>query len=70
MPHLEPATAAWIALTLVAVGVASGVLAARRAARIEPAVSLRSVWGRKRRYGLVAFVAGTWVRFGLGRALG
>lgn len=43
VPYLEPATAAWIALTLVSVGVASGVLPARRAALIEPAVSLRSV---------------------------
>jgi len=43
VPYIEPTTAGAIALLLAGVGVASGVLPARRAARIEPAVSLRSV---------------------------
>ena len=42
-PYLEPTTAVWIALALVAVGVASGVIPALRASRIEPAISLRSL---------------------------
>jgi len=42
-PTLEPSTAVGVALVLVAVGVAAGVLPARRAARIDPAISLRSL---------------------------
>ena len=42
-PLLEPSTSLGIAGMLVLVGIASGVLPARRAARIDPAISLRSL---------------------------
>lgn len=42
-PTLEPSTAVGVALVLVAVGLAAGLLPARRAARIDPAISLRSL---------------------------
>ncbi len=42
-PYLEPGTAVVLAAVLVGVGIASGVWPARRASRIEPAISLRSL---------------------------
>jgi putative ABC transport system permease protein len=42
-PYLEPSTVVEIALVLIVVGIASGVLPARRAARVDPAISLRSL---------------------------
>jgi putative ABC transport system permease protein len=42
-PYLEWSTVVLLALTLVGIGLASGVIPARRAARIDPAISLRSL---------------------------
>jgi putative ABC transport system permease protein len=42
-PYLEPGTVMLIAGLLVAVGVVAGVVPARRAARIDPAISLRAI---------------------------
>jgi putative ABC transport system permease protein len=42
-PYLEPETVVMMAALLVAVGVVAGVVPARRAARIDPAISLRAI---------------------------
>ncbi len=42
-PYLEPQTVVVMGALLVAVGVVSGVVPARRAARIDPAISLRAI---------------------------
>ena len=41
-PVLMPRAFATIVLTMVVVGIAAGILPARRAARTDPAVSLRA----------------------------
>jgi putative ABC transport system permease protein len=43
IPHLEPGTAAAMAGFLIAVGLVSGVLPARQAAAVSPAISMRSL---------------------------
>jgi putative ABC transport system permease protein len=40
-PVVDPRTAAWILITIVAVGLLAGVAPARRAARIDPGLALR-----------------------------